>query len=241
METVDIFALAAVTLCIIGTVECAKAVRKHPALLASLVFFGLSWALLLPFYSLQADPASAKEQGELADMLAAYSAILLMLTAVPLRSGPADATSVWAMRALYLIVVPHNFAFVPQVQALLHQRTVGIVHLFLAAAGFFLITRALWFLTKECRPMIQALWWISLVVATAYLGAQIWYGSNVIRHPQNYAPMPDSYKWLFIVLKMAFCPVFLLIVFLHANSQPINRQHAGGTSVTRTGNAEEKS
>jgi hypothetical protein len=227
MKPVDIFALGAVTLCIIGTVECSKRVRQHPPLLASLVFFALSWALLLPYYYLQANPRPGDEERELAEMLSAYSAILLTLTAVPLRSGlagsghNANAINVWAMRALYVIVVPHGFALIPQVQALLHSRMVAGAHLLLVIAGLFFSMHALWLLTKEHPAWVRALWWILLVVATIYLGAQFRYASRVLMGSPSDTLMPDSYKWLFVFLKLAFCFVFLAIVLLIGRSRPV--------------------
>jgi hypothetical protein len=225
MKTVDAFALGAVTLCIIGTIECSREVLEHPPLFASLVFFALSWALLLPYYYLQAHPVSGEEQRELVEILSAYSAILLMLTAVPLRSGLAgsghgvDAIYVWAMRALYLIVVPHTLSFIPQVHKLLHARLIAIVHLVLAIAGFFFITHALWFLTGRHSALTRALWWVLLVVTTVYGIAYIWFVSKQLMRSSIYTPMPDSYKLLFVPLKILFCSVFLAIVLLIGTSR----------------------
>jgi hypothetical protein len=217
MKTVDAVALGALALCIAGTIECSNDVRGNPPLFASLLFFALSWALLLPYYYLQANPQQGEEQRELVEILSAYSAILLMLTAVPLRQGlgnpgHVDAISVWAMRAIYLIVLPHGAAFIPQVHQFLHTRIVAVVHLLLALAGFALITHALWFLTRKDSPLTRGLWWVLLVVATAYA---ISYGGYVARHAirsSSYKPLPDSYKWLFVFLKIAFCSVFLAVI-----------------------------
>jgi hypothetical protein len=227
MRTVDAFALGAVTLCIIGTVECSKKVRQLPPLFASLVFFALSWALLLPYYYLQANPVGGDEQRELVEMLSGYSAILLTLTAVPLRSGlagsghKADAINVWVMRSLYLIVVPHSFAFLPRVQVLLHAFTVAITHLLLVTAGLYLIADALWFLTKEQGTGMRALWCILLIVTIVYLSGQYLYGLRVLMNSPSYTTMPDSYKWLYVFLKLAYCSVFLAIILLIGRSQPL--------------------
>jgi hypothetical protein len=216
---VDGFALGAVTVCIIATVECSSEVRGNPAFFASLVFFALSWALLLPYYYLQANPGEGDDQRELVEILSAYSAILLMLTAVPLRegvasSGQVDIIYVWAMRAIYLIAVPHTAAFIPQVHRLLHTRFVAVLHLVLALAGFALITDSLWFLTKAHSTLTQGLWWVLLVLATAYGVGYIRYVLKYALLSAEYRPLPDTYKWLFIPLKIAFCLVFLSIILL---------------------------
>jgi hypothetical protein len=227
MRTVDVFALGAVTLCIAGTVECSRKVREHPPLVASLVFFALSWALLLPYYYLQANQPCGVEQEELGELLTAYSAILWMLTAVPLRKGltgfghSVDAINFWAMRALYLIVVPHGFALIPQVQGLIHARTVAVTHLVLAITGFVLILRALWLLTGKHSPWTRPLWWILFIVTTVYGTAQISYGLKVLMRTPECTAMPDSYKWLFVSLKIVFCFVFLAIVLLICRSRPV--------------------
>jgi hypothetical protein len=224
MRSVDIFALGAVILCIVGTVECSKKVREHPPLVASLVFFGLSWALLLPYYYLQANQPRGAVEEELGQILTAYSAILWMLTAVPLSKGlagighRADAINVWAMRALYLMVVSHGLAFIPQDQEVVHGRIVAVTHLVLVITGFFLILRALWLLTGEHSPWTRPLWWTLFIVTTAYVITQITFGLRVLGRTPEPTAMPDTYKWLFVFLKIPFCFAFLGTVLLIARS-----------------------
>src|SRR6478752_5814807 len=77
--------LVVVGLCALGANECAVLrVQTLPRLAASMRFFALAWAVLLPFYALQPYLKSLRDLGAVAEFLPTYSGVLLLLTAEPL-------------------------------------------------------------------------------------------------------------------------------------------------------------
>lgn len=126
-QYVEVLAWVTVIVCVFATVQCAiKYAKRHTKIFASLTFFALCWAILLPYYGLMhlrtewsksLTPDDLSRLTEIIETFPAYSGLLLTMAGGPLRreahvrlhhSNPGiGRPDSWVLTGLYLAVVPH--------------------------------------------------------------------------------------------------------------------------------------
>lgn len=150
-------AWAATVFCIIGTVVIALVFAQENArLFASLVFFALHWAFLLPYWGLRGQGFDLPQNLiDMVELLPVFSGFLLMLSAGPLRREAEIRNSPgfidpgiskfdrWVLQGLLLTMVSHA----PFVPGFLSERMHFAFIVLLGAAftivGFWLILEGL--------------------------------------------------------------------------------------------------
>jgi hypothetical protein len=219
-------ALISVMLCSGGGIICAQHVRvnkKDHRLFVSLILFALNWAILLPYYALQTDNQPS-DIVNVRNFLPAYSGVLMLFAGGALLREAVDRKKekdneigtydALALVCLSLLVAPHLVAFAPPAVAeSIEHALVIILQPFLTVAGFSSIVIGLRILTKDNE--LVGLWWTFLVIASLYASADVWFsvilfGRTVVFHLPYH--MPDPFKWLFAICKLAFSGTFFAIV-----------------------------
>lgn len=220
MTAYDKFAIVSAALCGLGGTVCAV-VRSYkiPRLATAMKFFAFSWAVLIPFYTLQPHLKDVQGLGVIAEFLPTYAGVLLLATAEPLfrEAVSRGATMGWGLRlidyvsahCLLALIFPYAVALWPEGPgSLAFMRWLDLI---LAGAGFACIAVALGVLVDGFWK--SGLGWGFLFVSAVYFGAQTWWVIDFVTNPQD-APMKNAFIVAFAVLKLALSAVFLVLVML---------------------------
>lgn len=238
--TLYTWALGAVTFCVLGATECAvlvargRACAKLPTSVArlstALMFFALSWAVLLPYYALQEAYSSLEKSvgslGLILEFLATYSAVPLLLTVEPLlRQARAQGEQiegglVWidhiTERAIYSLVAGHAILFIGQ----RHEGFMRLLHLLLFGLGLSFLGRVLRIWRRD------TLWWGFVVAAAAYFIVQTSWTVDLFVYPAS-VKMSNFFILCFAVCKIALSATFIsLVMSIKDREQPEQAAHA---------------
>jgi hypothetical protein len=175
------------------------------------MFFALSWAVLLPYYALQAYSRPMKPLGSLGlilEFLATYSSVPLLLTVEPLlRQARAQGEQTegglsWidyiTERGIYFLVAGHAILFIGEG----HEAFMRLLRLLLFGLGLGFLGRVLRIWRRD------ALWRGFVFVAVVYFIVQLCWTVDLFLDPDS-VKMSNIFMLSFAVCKIALSATFI--------------------------------